>query len=342
MPVNKHALIRYQTLDRCFASRGRQYFLDDLLEACNEALFEYDSNAKGISRRQLFEDIKYMESAQGWSIPLERIKEENNRTWYRYAEPGFSINKQPINVDEAALLKEALLTMGRFKGMPQFQWVNELMVRLEAGFGLRQGAAHVIEFEENPYLKGSEQITPLFHFILGKQVLAVEYQSFKHPAPTSLRFHPYYLKQYNNRWFILGWNELLGRLTNLALDRIQSLRPVQGEFLPNSAIDFSEYFEDVVGVTVPEGSVENVELLVGGSLWPYIETKPLHGSQKVISRDEAGVRVKLQVKLNHELVALILSFGSDVEVLKPPTLRASMADHAKAAQCRYQKSKDHE
>lgn len=341
MPVNKHALIRYQALDRCFASRGKQYFLEDLLEACNEALYEYAGNTKGITRRQLFEDIKYMESDQGWAIPLERNKEEK-RIWYRYAEPDFSINKQPINVEEAALLKEALLTLGRFKGMPQFQWVDELIVRLEAGFGLRQGAAHVIEFEENPYLKGSEQITPLFHSILGKQVLEVDYQSFKQLAPTSLRFHPYYLKQYNNRWFVFGWNELLGRITNLALDRIQSLRPVHGEYQPNTSIDFSEHFEDVVGVTVPEGPVEDVELLINHSLWPYIETKPLHGSQKVIERNEAGFQVKVQVKLNHELLALILSFGSSVEVLKPTALRASLAEHAKAAQHQYKLKKDHE
>ncbi len=340
MPVNKHALIRYQALDRCFASRGKQYFLEDLLAACNEALYEYAGNTKGITRRQLFEDIKYMESDQGWAIPLERNKEDK-RVWYRYADPDFSINKQPINVEEAALLKEALLTLGRFKGMPQFQWVDELIVRLEAGFALRQGAPYVIEFEGNPYLKGSEWITPLFHSILGKQILQVGYQSFKQLAPSSIRFHPYYLKQYNNRWFAFGWNELLAQITNLALDRIQSLYPVRGEFRPNT-IDFTEYFEDVVGVTVPDGPVENVDLWIDNSLWPYLRTKPLHGSQKVLSCEETHVQVRLQVKLNHELLALILSFGSQLKVIRPNTLKASAVSQAILSRQQYLKSIDNE
>jgi hypothetical protein len=94
MSTNKHALIRYQALDRCFASRGKQYFMEDLIEACNEALYEYTGNAKGISRRQLFEDIKYMESDQGWAIPLERHK-EGKRVWYRYARPGLLHQQAP-------------------------------------------------------------------------------------------------------------------------------------------------------------------------------------------------------------------------------------------------------
>ncbi len=341
MPVNKYALIRYQALDRCFASRGKRHFLDDLLEACNEALYEYTGNTKGITRRQLYEDIKYMESDQGWAIPLERNKVEK-RVWYRYAEPDFSINKQPINVEEAARLKEALLTLGRFKGMPQFQWVEELVVRLEAGFGLRQGATHAIEFEENPYLKGSEQITPLFHAILENQVLDVVYQSFNQLSPTSLRFHPYYLKQYNNRWFVFGWNEPPGRITNLALDRIQSFRPAHAQYKPNTTIDFSEHFEDVVGVTVPVGPTEEVELLISNSLWPYIQSKPLHGSQRVIQRKDTGVVVQLKVKLNHELMTLILSYGSKVEVLRPSALRASIAHHAESAQQHYKPQQGHE
>jgi predicted DNA-binding transcriptional regulator YafY len=324
MPVNKNAQLRFTVLDRCFANRRRQYFIEDLIEACNEALHEYTGSMRGISRRQLLEDIKYMESEQGWAIPLERNK-EGRRTWYHYAEPDFSINKRPLNNDEAAQLKEALLTLGRFKGMPQFHWVEELMARLEAGFGLRQGATQVIEFDENPYLKGSEHITPLFHAISDRQVLHVDYQSFKRAVPETHRFHPYYLKQYNNRWFVFGWNEAGEGITNFALDRIHALQPAKGSFRANDTIDFTEYFEDVVGVTVPPGPPETVELRVNPKLWPYIETKPLHGSQKVVARSKEGFTVQLKVKLNYELEALLLSFGEGVEVIRPENLRNSIS-----------------
>lgn len=328
MSTNKHALIRYQALDRCFASRGKRYFWEDLLEAVNEALYDYTGKGKGISRRQLFEDIKYMESDQGWAIPLEHHK-EGKRVWYRYNDPDFSINKRPLNEDEASQLKEALLTLNRFKGMPQFAWVDELVARLESGFGLKQGAERIIEFEENPYLKGSEHITTLFQAILGKQVLEVSYQGFKQAKPAKLRFHPYYLKQYNNRWFVFGLNEEFESLTNLALDRIEQIAMTKGKYEPNEDIDFTEYFEDVVGVTVPEGDVQQVELRVAMKLWPYLASKPLHGSQKVLKKDKDSMTIGLAVKLNHELQSLLFSYGDGLEVLAPAELRTIMGERAK-------------
>ena len=72
MSVNKNALIRYQTLDRCFRNPGRMFFWEDLLEECNKALINFDPKCEGIQRRQLFNDISFMESEEGWSIPLEK------------------------------------------------------------------------------------------------------------------------------------------------------------------------------------------------------------------------------------------------------------------------------
>ena len=327
MATNKHAQIRYQALDRCFAKRGTKYFWEDLLEACNQALEDYEGGGKGISRRQLFEDIKYMESDQGWAIPLERHKEDK-RVWYRYADPEFSINKRPLNEDEADKLKEALLTLSRFKGMPQFAWVDELTARLESGFGLKQGAERIIEFEENPYLKGSEHTSTLFQAILGRQVLEVSYQGFKQAKPGMLRFHVYYLKQYNNRWFVFGWDDEGDRLTNMALDRIQDIRAVKGKYRTNKSIDFADHFEDVVGVTVPVTETVLVTLLIAPTRWPYLQTKPLHGSQKVVAVDAKGATITLHVKMNNELQALLLSYGEDIQVLKPALLRKTMKDRA--------------
>jgi predicted DNA-binding transcriptional regulator YafY len=336
MPTNKNALIRYHALDRCFSSRGRQYFMEDLLESVNEAIYDYTGKEKGISRRQLFEDIKYMESDQGWSIPLER-RAEGKRVWYRYSDSDYSINKRPLNEDEAEQLKEALLTMRRFKGMPQFAWVDELVARLEAGFDLRKDAQRIIEFEENPYLKGSEHITTLFHAILGKQVVEVGYQGFKQDKPAKVRFHPYYLKQYNNRWFVFGLNEEIGSNTNMALDRIHKLAPGKGRYMANDNVDYAEFFDDVVGVTVPEGKVMAVEVMVANALWPYIETKPLHGSQRVLSRSKAGVHIRLDLKLNYELQSLLLSFGEGLHVLQPVQLREAMRTRVAATFEHYEK-----
>jgi hypothetical protein len=123
--TNKHAIIRYQTLDKCFGNPGRRYYIDDLIEACNKSINEFTGIDIDIKRRQIFEDIKFMESAQGWNVPLAHVR-DGHKVYYRYSEKSFSINNQPLNETEENQLKEALLTLSRFKGMPQFAWVDEI------------------------------------------------------------------------------------------------------------------------------------------------------------------------------------------------------------------------
>lgn len=164
MSVNKNALIRYQVLDRCFRNTGRMYFWEDLLEECNKALMDFDPNSEGIQRRQLFDDIRFMESEAGWSIPLGRIR-HGRKVYYRYEDLSFSISNQPLNDSEAEQIKSALQIFSRFSGTPQFEWVNEMIPMLESKFGLIERKSEIISFESNIDLKGLHFLTPLFNEI---------------------------------------------------------------------------------------------------------------------------------------------------------------------------------
>ena len=280
MATNKHATIRYQTLDKCFRNPGRTYYIEDLIDACNDAIYEYSGIEDGVKRRQVLDDIKFMESEQGWNIPLEHIR-DGHKVYFRYEDMSFSINNQPLNETEENQLKEALLTLSRFKGMPQFEWVDEITARLDSGLGLSKTSKQIIEFEQNDFLQGLEFITPLYNAILYKKVLNVLYKSFKRVNNQTISFHPYYLKQYKNRQFVFGLNEEFGQITNLALDRIVGIEDTKKVYTPNTTIDFSEYFEDVIGVTLDkEAKLEKIQLRISNDLYPYIQTKPLHGSQK--------------------------------------------------------------
>ena len=136
MSTNKHAIIRYQTLDKCFRNVGRNYAIEDLVEECNKSIYEYTGKEEGIKKRQLYDDIRFMESEQGWSIELKKVK-DGRRVFYKYEKSNFSISNQPLNETEANQLREALLTLDRFKGLPQYNWINEINARLESTFNLK-------------------------------------------------------------------------------------------------------------------------------------------------------------------------------------------------------------
>ena len=330
MAINKNALIRYQTLDRCFRNPGRMYFWEDLLKECNIALKSFDPNSVGIRRRQLFDDMRFMESEQGWSIPLKRIR-YGRKMYYRYDDMSFSINNQPLNDSEAEQIKSALQILTRLSGAPQFEWVNEMIPKLESKFGLIERKRKIISFESNIYLKGVHFITPLFNAIVNERVLKVLYKDFKSPTAYEIIFHPYFLKQYNNRWFAFGLNsDFQVANWNLALDRIEDLKETSFKYQPTTT-DWEDYFFDLVGVTLTEGvRVQDIILYFTPEVAPYVITKPIHPSQKQ-KNSPAGLEVRIRVIPNFELERLVLSFGEQVKIIGPQDFKDRIAHRINAA-----------
>jgi len=329
MAINKNAYIRYQVLDRCFRNPGRSFFIEDLIESCTDAMQELDPSSTGVRRRQLMMDIRFMESPQGWSIPLERYS-YGKKKYYRYSDLTFSINNQPLNENEIQQIGSVISVLSRMKGLPQLEWIDETIKRLEHSLHMKPASADIIGFDQNEYLLGSDHLGSLFDAILNKKVLHISYRAFTEDKDSIFIIHPYFLKQYNNRWFLFGLYEGIGKLFNLALDRISSIKETQDKFIENSTWDFSEYFEDIIGVTKPEGEEPiRIDLKFSPDQAPYILTKPIHGSQRKHSFDKSGLNISIEVIPNHELEQLLLSFGERVEILKPITFRNKMKGRIK-------------
>jgi len=328
MATNKHASIRYQTLDRCFSNFGRKYFIEDLVNACCDALYEFEGIEDGVKRRQILDDIRYMQSEQGWSIPLEKHK-EGKRVYYRYEDKNFSINNRGLNPTEAEQLKDTLAMLTRFRGMPQFDWIQEMQIRLEETFGPKNNEPVFVSFQENPFLKGMEHFTVMFSAMQNRLSLTITYKGYQESEPRTFTFHPWHLKQFNNRWFAFGWNDNENTLSNLPVDRIIEIQSCQTPYKANQEIDFEEYFDDVVGVTVKEDMpVENIKLRITPEIWNYIESKPMHGSQKVKEKTVEGIVIELKVQVNYEFRSLIFSYMDGVEILEPEWLREEFKEKA--------------
>lgn len=163
MADNKHALIRYNVLDKCLSNYYRQFSFDDLLNTCNDALMEILPNSKGISTRTLRDDLKHMRSAEGWNAPIEVYK-KGNRSFYKYSDSNFSIYKQPLNQAERDQLKTTIATFSRIQGLPEFNWIPELSAKLEQSMVLEKDEPEIIGFDSNEYLKGVDYLGKLFYF----------------------------------------------------------------------------------------------------------------------------------------------------------------------------------
>ena len=150
--------------------------------------------------------------------------------------------------------------------------------------------------------------------------------------------HPYYIKQYNGRWFLLGLeiNEPYRNITNMALDRIQKIDVSLEPYIPNTEYDFKEYFADIIGVSLKKHQEPiKIALRVAEKRIQYVLTKPIHGSQRNHRKDE-GI-IELELIPNREFYQRLLSFGGDIEIISPDSVRKEMAKKAEELYNLYRK-----
>lgn len=321
MASNKHAQIRYKVLDDCFSNFRRKFYFNDLLERCNEALRElYGSEHSGIKTRTLRSDISYMRDRAGeFGVEVE-VLEDGNGKFYRYSEREFSIYKHGLSEEDIAQIKETILLLQRFNGIPSFDWMSELVVKLEDKLNLRGVTQSVVGYDDNKFYTGLDWFQELFDAIINKTVLRIRYTKFTQESFEWV-IHPYYIKEYNNRWFLFGLNEEYDTLYNMPLDRIENIQQINREYIP-SKIDMEKHLCDVVGVSVLPLEKEKIRLRFSNCRFPYVLTKALHHSQRILDVDNNIVEIN--VIPNNELDALILSFGKDVEVLSPFSYRTKI------------------
>ena len=326
MPINKNAQLRYQILDRCFSNFNRKYTFDDLLEEVNDRL--YDMNGTRVSVRQLRQDMENM-TYRPYNAPIVSYPMGfGKKHYYRYSDPEFSIFKSSLSEEEISNLRSTIDMLGRYRGIPSNAWLEEVISNLEYRFGIKSNSENVIEFDQNEQLKGLEFLSDLIDATVNHQPLSILYRTYKGKELNTV-FHPYYVKQYNNRWFLFGLEESKkygNYITNKALDRIVKFAPDNNTaFIPNTEINFKEFFKDIVGVTIPEDhpTPERVVLRFEESRFPYIVSKPIHSTQKVV--DESEHTIALFLRPNKELEAQIFSFGPQVEVLEPDWLRKQVS-----------------
>lgn len=333
MSTNRHAQIRYTILDRCFSNFNRDYTYVDLLEEVNNKL--YDLGTEGIQLRQLQYDIEHMKSDAGYSIELDEDVKQGRKRIFRYKDRHFSLANHPLNQNDSEQLETTLAILSRYKYREEFNWLEELIPRMELAFNLvKSGDNGAISYQENQDLKGREFIGILFNQIIKRHVIEIEYQPYNKDAEV-LNVHPYHLKQHNNRWFLFCYNEKYQDLSNYPLDRINKLRETSNVF-EESSINWIDYFDDIIGVTIPDGGkLEIVKLKFSEKRINYVLTKPLHGTQKLDKTDDSGLTVQIEVMPNYELYQLILSFGEDVEVISPTEVRNEIIEKINNMKSKY-------
>ncbi len=340
MAQNKNALIRYKTIDKCLQNQYRKWTLEDLIEACSDALYEYEGRDINVSKRTVQMDIQMMRSDKlGYNAPIVVYEKK----YYRYEDEDYTITDIPLTENDMSVLSETVEMLKQFKDFSLFSELGGIINKLEDKIhNEKSDRGAIIHLDKNENLKGLEHLDLLYQAILKEMVLNINYQSFKASTPSVIVFHPMLLKEFNNRWFLVGKNNKRKSITTLALDRMVTIDFDTDIEYEGEVLDGDEYYKNTVGVTVlPPDQVKKVILEVDASNAPYVLTKPMHATQRIIEmRDDGSVVLQIDVHLNFELERLILGFGESMKVIGPKQLRRRVKQKIKAANKMYKDKTD--
>ena len=331
----KNAGIREIIIDRCLQNRdGRT--VQQIMDACNDAL-----KAHGLrpvtspnTIRTDFETI-----SDRWGKAIKCVRKGRNFIYF-YEDPNFSIFNNPMSEEEIMRVYGALEVLERFEGKEGFEWIEELNAHLRTSLHMGNDGSSVIAYDDNAQLKGMQFFADLHDYIRSKQPIKVTYRPYINPDLMEEVIHPYFLKQFNSRWFVLGYNSKYEAITNFALDRIINIEKSGQKYIPNTKYNFNEYFDKVIGVTIEEGEPEDILIEVDAAQYPYVASKPMHHSQQLIGNAENGnFIISLKVIPNFELRQSILGYGKRMTVLSPICLRDEIVNELKDMMSKYQSAK---
>lgn len=343
MPLNRATLIRISTIDRCLQNHYRRWTINDLIDACTDALAEYEGRSNPVSRRTFQNDLALMRSDRlGYNAPI--VVRDNK--YYEYEDPDFSITHLPLNDDGLDALNSALDILRQLQGFPQLASSIDTISKLNEQIARHTGTdAPAMDMETVHGYSGSRFIGIIYDAVKKHKTITIEYQSFKARNQEKLIVYPYLLKEYRNRWFLIGEKSTnkVPQVNIFALDRIHSVE-IDNVHPFRQCVDFDpeHFFDDTVGVTKSiHDKARRVVIRIDRDQAPYVETKPLHKSQKVEQRHRDGsIQISLKVVINNELERLILGYGGHAEVIAPPEFRNRIANSIHKAANLYRDEQD--
>jgi predicted DNA-binding transcriptional regulator YafY len=337
MATQYNSIIRLKKIDECLRNRNKVYKLPELISAISQELESQDKKIK-VSERTIYDDLKFLKDEYGpFKAPITRTNEKG----YFYEESGYSIFNPMQDHDTIEKIKSSLSALRQVANMTGYEDLKDTVLRMEASYNFdeEQRIDPIVHLEEGLNIAAQKRIEPLKTHIQNEQVISVIYKPFDKAAYARV-VSPYFLKEYNNRWFLFGHQHAINSgeyegLTNISLDRITGISKSFRDYVPKGNLNIKEYLSNVIGVTVPKEDIQIIQFKVFGIRRHYVDTKKIHESQRTVEMNDKYGLFSISVIPNRELYSHLLGFGGDLEVLRPEGVRKEMKEKVDVLFSRY-------
>lgn len=335
MPAIKNALLRYRIIDRSIRNEYNPYpTKEQLRQACEEEIYG-TSEGLHICHSTIEKDIFAMRMEH--DAPITYSKREKG---YYYTNDEFTMDDVPLTEKDISAIKAASTILHQFKStslFSQYQFaIDKILDRAVTSQQKFSNTENNIQFETLPTISGNEYLESVLEAIKKRNVLQFEYYNYIKDVKTIRRVHPYLLKEYRNRWYLIGKSELKNKVITFGLDRISNLQTLENLFTVDSSFNPDYFFQHSIGITVFDEKPQEIIIKTNNILSKYLTSQPLHHSQQLSEVHNNGDHLfSYFLLVTYELKMTILGYGSDCEVIAPLSLREQIAEEIKKVASKY-------
>lgn len=169
--------------------------------------------------------------------------------------------------------------------------------------------------------QGTENLFGLLHAIRNQVQIRFVYRKFWEDTLTNRVVEPYAVKEFRNRWYVLGKDMNDHQVKSFALDRLSELDITKKKFQFPVDFNVNDHYRYCFGIISPnDDKPEEVILSFNAFQGKYIKSLPLHESQQVLIDNDQELRIQLTLFITHDFFMELLSYGANLKVLKPVRL----------------------
>ena len=263
-----------------------------------------------ISGRTLQRDIQHIRNEYGIEIEYDRRKK------------GYLIDREK-SLDLNSFL--------RFMGM-----VRTTDILTDSLRSSRESMQY-LQFDSVHLFAGREYIKPLLRAIYDRRLVGFTHQKFDQDKPSNVIFQPYFLLEYQYRWYLVGIPEGEREPKNYGLDRITRLDILPETFERSGDAQIREKYRNTVGLNYDAGDPVTVTIRCTVLTGKYLETLPIHESQTVLEKDDSHCLIRFRVVPNFEFEQKLLMHLYQLEVVSPDWFRRKFAGKIREALKYYEK-----
>ena len=317
----KNAQLRYRIIDRSIRNKYKPFpTKQDLRQACEEALYG-EGIGENICDSTIEKDLYAMRMDHDAPIKYSKIQKG-----YFYADENYSIDNIPLSEDDIDAIKFATTTLMQFKDVGMFKQfgfaIDKIFDRVHISSNpLEESVDNFVQFESVPETIGTEFLPNILKAIKEKLIIKFNYTSFISEKTKLRKVIPLLLKEYRNRWYLISFSLAKKKIITFGLDRISDLELTEDYFLDNIEFNPDLYFKHSIGITSFDEKPEIIIFKIDKIGGKYLESQPIHQSQKIIKAGKKRNTYQLKVLLSEELKRFFLSYGNQIEVIAPQKLR---------------------